>query len=122
LDIHAREARRPSIDPEKRQLVLRLARENPRGGYQRIAGELQKLGLAVSPTTLRRPRGRMRASSSRFAGVARAIARSAFSPSSDFATLNHDHDDRLHAEGLVGADDVRVVDRRRSARQLWSER
>jgi putative transposase len=45
---------RPAIDAEKRELVLRLARENPRWGYQRIAGELKKLGLAVSPTTVRR--------------------------------------------------------------------
>jgi putative transposase len=34
--------------------VLRLARENSRWGYQRIAGELTKLGLSVSPSTVRR--------------------------------------------------------------------
>jgi putative transposase len=45
---------RPSIDANTRELVLRLARENPRWGYQRIAGELNKLGLAVSPSTVRR--------------------------------------------------------------------
>ena len=50
---HARPGR-PSIDVTTRELVLRLARENPRWGYQRIAGELSKLGVAVSPSTVRR--------------------------------------------------------------------
>ncbi|MGZ4328262.1 MAG: integrase core domain-containing protein [Solirubrobacteraceae bacterium] len=34
--------------------MARLARENPRWGYQRIAGELNKLGLSVSPSTVGR--------------------------------------------------------------------
>jgi len=45
---------RPPVAAETRGLVLRLARENPRWGYQRIAGELAKLGLEVSPSTVRR--------------------------------------------------------------------
>jgi transposase InsO family protein len=45
---------RPTIDARARELVVRLARENPRWGYQRIAGELNKLGLSVSPSTVRR--------------------------------------------------------------------
>jgi putative transposase len=45
---------RPPIGGEIRALVLRLARENPRWGYQRIAGELRGLGLTVSATTVRK--------------------------------------------------------------------
>ena len=45
--------RRPLARP-RRELSLRLARENPHWGYQRIAGELKLLGLAVSPTTVRK--------------------------------------------------------------------
>ena len=41
------------LDPDVAELVVRLARENPRWGYQRITGELAKLGLAVSATSVR---------------------------------------------------------------------
>jgi putative transposase len=45
---------RPPVDSRVRELVLRFAGENPGWGYPRIAGELRKLGLRVSPSTIRR--------------------------------------------------------------------
>ena len=45
---------RPPVGDEIRELVLRLARENPRWGYPRIVGELASLGLSVSATTVRK--------------------------------------------------------------------
>ncbi|WP_217369815.1 hypothetical protein [Nonomuraea antri] len=39
---------------EVRELVLRLAPENPRWRYRRVHGELVRLGLHVSEATVRR--------------------------------------------------------------------
>jgi transposase InsO family protein len=50
---YPRRVGRPPIGGEMRELVLRLARENPRWGYQRIAGELRGLGLTVSASMVR---------------------------------------------------------------------
>jgi transposase len=44
---------RPPLNPEVQRLIIRLARENPRWGYQRIKGELLRLGVRVSATAIR---------------------------------------------------------------------
>src|SRR6516162_8283306 len=45
---------RPRTSQEIRDLVLRLAGENPAWGYRRVHGELTRLGYQVSPATVRR--------------------------------------------------------------------
>jgi putative transposase len=53
---------RPPLNPEVQQLIVRLATENPRWGYQRIKGELLHLDVQASATAIRthatRPRAR----------------------------------------------------------------
>ena len=44
---------RPPISKETENLIVQIARENPRMGYGKIVGELLKLGFQVSPTTVR---------------------------------------------------------------------
>ena len=43
---------RPKIDPELRDLVRRMCKENPLWGAPRIHGELLKLGLTVAQSTV----------------------------------------------------------------------
>ena len=47
-----RQVGRPLRPRNTVELIVRLARENPRWGYLRIVGELKKLGVAVSKTSV----------------------------------------------------------------------
>lgn len=44
---------RPGLSVEIEQVILQLARENSRWGYDRIAGEVLKLGYQVDRSTIR---------------------------------------------------------------------
>lgn len=44
---------RPHVDPELKELIVRLAKENPRWGYGKIEGELLKLGYNVGRSSVR---------------------------------------------------------------------
>jgi putative transposase len=48
-----RQTGRPPRHQDVQQLIIRLAKENPTWGYQRIKGELLRLGVQVSATAIR---------------------------------------------------------------------
>ncbi len=48
-----RQSGRPRIDAELEQCILRVAQDDPGLGYDKLKGELRKLGFRVSPTAIR---------------------------------------------------------------------
>lgn len=72
---------------EIRELVLRLARENPRWGYQRIVGELDGAGIRVSTTT-----------------VAKILRQAGLSPAGARAQLGWREFLRAHADSIIACD------------------
>ncbi len=78
---------RPSVSEEIHELVLRLARENPRWGYQRIVGELAGVGVRVSATT-----------------VAKILREAGLPPADARARLCWREFLRAHAESMLACD------------------
>jgi hypothetical protein len=74
-----------------RELVLRLARENPRWGYQRIVGELAGVGVRISATT-----------------VAKILRQAGVSPACVRAQLSWRDFLRAHADSIISCDFFRV--------------
>ena len=78
---------RPAVSEETRALVLRLARENPRWGYQRIVSELAGVGTRVSATT-----------------VAKILRQAGVSPAGARAQLSWRAFVRAHADTILACD------------------
>jgi putative transposase len=78
---------RPSVSEDIRELLLRLARENPRWGYQRIVGELAGVVQRVSATT-----------------VAKILREADMSPAGARAQLSWRKFLRAHAESIIACD------------------
>jgi len=78
---------RPAVSPELREVVVRLARENPRWGYQRIVGELAGVGQRVSATT-----------------VAKILRQAGVSPAGARAELSWREFLRAHAASMIACD------------------
>jgi putative transposase len=78
---------RPSVSEAIHGLLLRLARENPRWGYQRIVGELAGVGVRVSATT-----------------VAKILREAGLPPADARARLCRREFLRAHAESMLACD------------------
>jgi putative transposase len=78
---------RPALTEEIRDLVLRLARENPRWGYQRIVAELAGVGVGVSATT-----------------VAKVLRQAGVPPAGARTQLGWREFLRAHAESIIACD------------------
>jgi transposase InsO family protein len=76
---------RPRVTAEVRELIATMARDNPSWGAERIRGELLKLGIAVSRTSVQRYRRR---------GPARP-------PSQSWRTFLHNHRPAIWAVDLL---------------------
>jgi putative transposase len=77
---------RPPMARETRDLVLRLARENPRWGYPRIVGELKGFDIAVSDDR------------------ARVVARAGLGPAGRRRQMTRREFVRTHRESLLAVD------------------
>ncbi len=97
---------RPPLAEHVVALILRLARENPRWCYRRIQGELKKLGIRVSATTIRTVllRNGLRPAPRRTAATWRALLRA--QASAIVAT------DLLHRCDRLPQDPLRLVSHR----------
>lgn len=78
---------RPPISTDVRQLITRMARENPAWGYFRVRGELLKLGHTVAATTIRS-----------------VLLRAGIPPAPRRSGLSWKQFLRAHAESLIAAD------------------
>src|SRR5207245_9360945 len=54
LDLPDNPNGRPPVPADLQAVIVRLAKDNPRWGYQRIQGELARLGWRVSTSSVRR--------------------------------------------------------------------
>jgi putative transposase len=107
-----RQTGRPPLDRDVQQLIVCLANENPRWGYQRIQGELLHLGVRVSATAIRATlrRHRLDPAPRRASGTWRAFLRqqAAGIVACDFLTVDTVWLKRLYVLFFIELDTRRV--------------